>query len=475
MIKRSILVVDDERDLLQLLKRSLEPDLGCRIQTAPNGDAALKCLDADTFDLVLADIKMPGMNGLELLEQIKRDTPDLTVVMMTAHGDIEMAVQAMKRGAYDFITKPFDHDALLLRLEKALERSSLLKENLRLQRVCQDGNVFQDLVGKSSKMQRVYETIQMVAKTDLTVLITGESGSGKDLTARAIHALSPRRRKPFVAVNCPTVPENILESELFGYKKGAFTHATQNKIGLFQEAHRGTIFLDEIGDISPTIQTKLLRVLQEKEIKPLGDTKTIDVDVRIVASTNRNLQKKIKKSEFREDFFYRLNVLPIHLPALREHREDIPLIANHLLEKHCAKLNKPLKKLSPELLEVFLNRPWEGNVRELENLIMQGILFSLTDQIRPQDIGLRLAANSTNRVDISFQDLPYKRAKEQVLVNFNSSYIHNLLTKSRGNVTQAARLCGLERQALQQVMRRYDIKAEPFRNRDGAEPRFPKP
>ena len=466
MKDRSILIVDDERDLLQLLKRSLEPDLNCRVQIASNGDAALKNLGTDVFDLVLADIKMPGMNGLELLEHIKKEMPDLTVVMMTAHGDIEMAVQAMKSGAYDFITKPFDHDALLIRLEKALERSSLLKENLRLQRVCQDRSAFQDLVGKSSKMQRVYETIQMVAKTDLTVLITGESGTGKDLTARAIHALSPRRQKPFVAVNCPTVPENILESELFGYRKGAFTHATRDKIGLFQEAHRGTIFLDEIGDISPTIQTKLLRVLQEKEIKPLGDTKTIDIDVRIVASTNRNLQEKIKKSEFREDFFYRLNVLPIHLPALREHREDIPLIANHLLEKHCAKLNKPLKNLSAELLEVFLHRTWEGNVREMENLIMQGILFSPTDQIRPQDIGLSLAPNQKTVVDSLFQDLPYKKAKEQVLVNFNASYINNLLTKSRGNVTQAARLCGLERQALQQVMRRYGIKAEPFRSRD---------
>jgi DNA-binding NtrC family response regulator len=472
MMKRSVLIVDDEQDMLQLLKRSLEPDLSCRVETASNGDAALKYLGADAFDLVLADIKMPGMNGLELLEYIKKDIPDLTVVMMTAHGDIEMAVQAMKSGAYDFITKPFDHDALLLRLEKALERSRLLKENLRLQRVCQDGNAFHDLVGKSSKMQRVYETIQMVAKTDLTVLITGESGTGKDLTAQAIHALSPRRQKPFVAVNCPTVPEHILESELFGYKKGAFTHATQDKIGLFQEAHRGTIFLDEIGDISPTIQTKLLRVLQEKEIKPLGDTKSIDVDVRIVASTNRNLQKKIKKSEFREDFFYRLNVLPIHLPALRAHREDIPLIANHLLEKHCVKLNKPLKKLSPELLEVFMHRNWEGNVREMENYIMQGILFSPTDQVRPQDMGLSPYANSEYRVDSSFQDLPYKKAKEQVLVNFNSSYINNLLTKSNGNVTQAAGLCGLERQALQQIIRRYGIKAGPFRSRNrSTEPR----
>ena len=464
----SLLIVDDEQDMLQLLRRSLESELDCKVQTASSAEQALQLLDAGTFDLVLADIKMPGMNGLALLESIKKDTPDLTVVMMTAFGHIEMAVEAMKRGAYDFITKPFELDALVLRLEKALERSRLINENLRLQREVREDSAFQNMVGKSASMQRVYETIQMVAKTELTVLITGESGTGKDLTARAIHALSSRSKGSFVAVNCPTLPEQILESELFGYKKGAFTHATQDKIGLFQEAHRGTIFLDEIGDISPTIQTKLLRVLQEKEIKPLGDTKSIDVDVRIVASTNRDLQKKIKKSEFREDFFYRLNVLPIHLPALREHREDIPLIANHLLEKNCAKLNKPLKKLSPELLEVFLHRPWEGNVREMENLIMQGILFSLTDQIRPQDIGLSLAANSTSRVDSSFQDLPYKRAKEQVLVNFNSSYINNLLTKSRGNVTQAARLCGLERQALQQVMRRYNIEAEPFRNRDGA-------
>ena len=267
-----------------------------------------------------------------------------------------------------------------------------------------------------------------------------------------------------MAVNCPTVPENILESELFGYKKGAFTHASQNKIGLFEEAQNGTIFLDEIGDISPTIQTKLLRVLQEKEIKPLGDTKSIAIDVRIVASTNRNLKNKIKKKEFRQDFFYRLNVLPIHLPALREHREDIPLIANHLLEKHCAKLNKPLKKLSPELLEVFMHRTWEGNVREMENYIIQGILFSTADQIRPMDMGLPMDAGSTKVIDSAFQDLPYKRAKEQVLVNFNASYIKNLLTRSSGNVTRAAKLCGLERQALQQIMRRYGIKADPFRD-----------
>jgi len=462
-MNRQILIVDDEMDMLQLLKRSLEPDLKCKVETALSGEQALQLLERKIFDLVLADIKMPGMDGLELLELIKRENPDLTVVMMTGHGDIDMAVKAMKSGAYDFITKPFDHDALLLRLEKALERSSLLMENIRLQEECRESDVFQNLVGKSAKMQRVYETIQMVAKTDLTVLITGESGTGKDLAARAIHTLSNRRSGPFIAVNCPTVPENILESELFGYKKGAFTHATQNKAGLFQAAHRGTIFLDEIGDISPTIQTKLLRVLQEKEIKPLGDTRTVEVDVRIISSTNRNLTEKIKNNEFREDFFYRLNVLPLELPPLRKHQEDIPLIANHLLEKHSKKLEKSVNKISTDLMEIFMQRTWEGNVREMENVIMQGILFSGSDEITPRDVGFKKKIQNSGFTGRTFQDLAYKDAKEQVLKQFNADFIGNLLIMSKGNVTQAARLCGLERQALQQIMRRYGMKAEPFR------------
>jgi DNA-binding NtrC family response regulator len=461
----TILVVDDEIDMQKLLKRSLESALDCRVETASSGEMALQMLAKSRFDLVLADIKMPGMDGLELLELIKRATPEVTVVMMTAFGSIDTAVEAMKNGAYDFITKPFDHDALVLRLEKAFERSTLLRENLRLQKECWDIHVFQDLVGKSTLMKKVYETIQTVAKTDLTVLITGETGTGKDLTARAIHALSNRSRGPYVAVNCPTVPENILESELFGYKKGAFTHATQNRIGLFQEAHNGTIFLDEIGDISPTIQAKLLRVLQEKEIKPLGDTRFIQVDVRIISSSNQNLTEKILKNEFREDFFYRLNVLSIELPALRDHPGDIPLIANHLLEKHCAKLNKPLKRLSPELMNLFLKRPWVGNVREMENVIIQGILFSTTDEISPRDIDVNEILPDGPRMEHPFQQLPYKEAKEQTLQHFNAGYIGNLLAANNGNVTQAARSCGLERQVLQQIMRRYGITADPFRKK----------
>jgi DNA-binding NtrC family response regulator len=458
-----ILVVDDEPDMRQLLKRSLEPDLDCTVETASSGEAALKILEESHFDMILADIKMPGMDGLELLERIKKEYPDVTVLMMTAFGRIETAVEAMKRGAYDFITKPFDHDALILRLQKAVERSRLLNENRMLQRERQKNRAFQDLVGESVAMQRVYETVQMIAKTDLTVLITGESGTGKDLVSRAVHELSNRSRGPFIAVNCPAVPENILESELFGYKKGAFTHATQNKTGLFQEAHKGSIFLDEIGDISPTIQTKLLRVLQEKEIKPLGDTKTVSVDVRIIASTNRNLEEKIKNAEYREDFFYRLNVLPLRMPSLREHREDLPVIAGYLLEKHCVKLNKPVKSISPELMKIFMKMSWEGNVRELENVILRGILFSKTDIITPEDAGITEDKTKECLVGILPQELTYKDAKEQTLNLFNKNYISNILSSNGGNVTQAAKLCGLERQALQQIMRRYGIKAEDFR------------
>jgi DNA-binding NtrC family response regulator len=463
-MNRSVLVVDDEKDMLLLLKRSLEPDLKCHVTTAPSAEEALKIYNENHFDLVLMDIKMPGMNGLELLEIIKRNSPDQTVIMMTAFGSIDSAVEAMKSGAYDFITKPFDHDALLLRMEKALERSALLKENQRLQKACQNNVSFQEMAGKSVAMQRVYETIRMVAKNDLTVLITGESGTGKDLTARAIHALSPRKDKPWVAVNCPTVPENILESELFGYKKGAFTHATTNKIGLFQEADKGSIFLDEIGDVSPAIQTKLLRVLQEKEIKPLGDTKSIHVNVRIISSTNQDLKEKIKFGQFREDFYYRINVLPIEIPPLRQRKEDIPIIANHLLEKHCRELKKPLKKISVELMDIFLKKRWEGNIRELENVILQGILFSPQDEIKPQDVGIKKEARPNMTTNSIIEERPYKIAKEEIIKQFNHQYIKHYLKMCDGNVTHAAKLCGLERQALQQIMRRYDIKADPFRS-----------
>ncbi|SMC22409.1 Response regulator receiver domain-containing protein [Desulfacinum hydrothermale DSM 13146] len=464
-MKERILVVDDEPDLLRLLTRTLPRDLDCDVLTASSGEQAMQRLRAEPVDLVLLDMKMPGMDGLDVLDRIRAEHPWLTVIMMTAHGCIELAVQAMRQGAYDFLTKPFDHDALAFTIGKALERSRLIRENLHLQRRLKGEKSFQNIVGKSPAMQRVFDALQMVADSDLTVLITGESGTGKDLVARAIHNLSGRKTGPFVAVNCPTVPENILESELFGYRKGAFTHATQNKMGLFQEAHGGTLFLDEIGDISPSIQTKLLRVLQEKTIKPLGDTKDIRVDVRVVASTNRNLLEKMRTGEFREDLYYRLNVVPIEMPPLRERREDIPLLVDHFLQIHGRQLNRPSKSVSPQLMDLFLRHDWEGNVRELENTIMRGILFAPGEEILPEHVGFSDASPSHDLLhDQHLHELPYREAKEEVLRRFNTAYIERLLAMTEGNVTRAAQLCGLERQALQQVMRRFKIKADKFRS-----------
>lgn len=461
-----LLAADDEQDMLSLLKRSLEPALNCIVDTVTSAEKALKKIQATGYDLVIADIRMPQMGGMELLERITTGYPDMTVVMMTAYGRIDLAVKAMKRGAYDFITKPVDHDDLVLRLSKALERSRLVRENARLQNECNCDYAFQKIIGKSRKMQQVYETIKMVAKTDLTVLITGESGTGKELTARAIHALSDRSRQQFVPINCPTVPEQILESELFGYKKGAFTHATRDRKGLFQEADSGTLFLDEIGDISTVIQTKLLRVLQEKEIKLLGDPKPVRVDVRIIASTNRNLAEKIEKKEFREDFYYRLNVLAIHVPPLRERREDIALIADFLLEKHCEKLDAGSKRFAPELLEMLGNMPWPGNVRELENRIIQSILYSRTDEITPADFQIQKKEIQKQKDEICGKlslIKTYKETKAEFLQRFHLAYLDRLLSAHNGNVTRAARSCGLERQALQQVLRRYNLSAGKYR------------
>jgi DNA-binding NtrC family response regulator len=407
---------------------------------------------------------MPGMDGIELLERVKQINPWLTVVMMTAHGVVELAVKSIKKGAYDFITKPFDHGELIHLLRKALERSQLLRENLNLQRRIKKKEPFENLVGSSPAMQRVYQTIQMIAKTDVTVLITGESGTGKDLAARAIHAFSHRKDQPYVTVNCPTLPENILESELFGYKKGAFTDASSDKIGLFEEARGGTIYLDEIGDIASPIQTKLLRVLQEKEIKPLGQTKSIKVDVRVIASTNRDLREKIRQQEFREDLFYRLNVLTVHMPPLRERREDIPLLAEHFLKHYCEEFGKPPKSLSSELMDLLLRRNWEGNVRELENIINRAILLSTEDVIKPHEIGWTAELPDSCAVGSEIHGMPYKEAKGEVLRHFHAQYLGELLRRNNGNVTHSARECGLERQALQQILRRYGLKSQDFRS-----------
>ncbi len=462
-MKFRLVIVDDEPDMLALLKRSVRLHMECDIETVSSAAAALELFQQESFDLALVDIRMPGMDGIQLLEQLRRQDPWLTVIMMTAYGVIEVAVESIKKGAYDFITKPFEQDDLIRVLQKGVERSRLLRENRQLRQRIQKEESFHDLVGVSPAMQNVYDTIQMISKTDVTVLITGESGTGKNLAARAIHALSSRSASAYVHVNCPTVPENILESELFGYQKGAFTHATHDKKGLFGAAEGGTICLDEIGEIPLSVQTKLLQVLEDKQIKPLGQTRSVQVDVRVIASTNQDLKAKLISREFREDLYYRLNVINLHMPALRERQEDIPLLIQHFVKHFSALYDKSLKGISEDFLRKLTLRRWPGNVRELANTIQRAVVMS-SGEILSADVSEDGAPMVSGEFqDSSLYSLPYHQAKHQVLSSFTTRYLRQLLERSEGNVTRAALDCGLERQSLQQIMKKYGVRSDEYK------------
>jgi len=460
----SILVVDDIPDMLTFLERFMKEELHVDVSIADNGEKAMEMIAKESFSIVLADIRMPRMNGVELLKRIKEMDHSTLVIMMTAYGSIEDAVESLKLGAYDYITKPFDEERLLHTLKKAFEHYSVIKRSIELEKRVKEKETIEDFVGKSIPIRKLVETIKVLAKTDLTVLITGETGTGKDLAARMIHALSNRAIRPFVPVNCPTIPENILESELFGYKKGAFTGATQDKKGLFGTANGGTLLLDEIGDLSTMLQAKLLRVLEEKEIKPLGDTRTYRIDVRVIASTNQNLKEKIASFQFREDLYHRLNVVSITTPSLKEIPEDIPLIANHFLSLYCSDLNTPQKKFSEDTLKMLISRRWSGNVRELQNEIRRAVIFSKGGIITHQDFQYDFK-NLPCPEDVidSLSKLTYKEARRGLLERFNVKYIAELLNEHSGNVSLAARKAGLERQSLQHLMRKYGINPEEFR------------
>ena len=349
-MSNTLLIVDDEADLLSGLKRSITMELDCEVLTASSGAEAIDILTTRHLDLILTDISMPGMNGMTLLDKIMEVDASATVIMMTAYGTIEIAVKALKHGAYDFIQKPFDFDALIRLLKKGFERSWLLKENCRMREQIGESSPLSNLVGSSKRMKQVHSQIQTLSRTDVTVLITGETGTGKDIAAQAIHQLSIRKEKPFITVNCPALPEGLLESELFGHKKGAFTGADSDKKGLFDQAAGSTIFLDEIGDLPLSLQTKLLRVLQNREVTPVGAVKSHKIDVRIIAATNQHLTEKIGTGEFRADLFYRLNVANLVMPPLREIREDIPLLVNHFLAKSACELKTTTKQMGAEVL-----------------------------------------------------------------------------------------------------------------------------
>lgn len=462
--KDTILIVDDETDLLEGLKRTIEMALGCRVLTAQSARAALHVLAKDPIDLVVADIRMPEMDGIQLLESAIKYDPNITMIIMTAFGTIEKAVEAIKFGAYDFIQKPFDEKRLLHLLRNGLERNRLVRENERLIRTVKSIEPFENMVGRSRPLQEVFRTIEMLARTDVTVLILGATGTGKDLAALAIHTKSNRSQNQLVTVNCPALPESILESELFGYKKGAFTNASQDKQGLLVAADGGTVFLDEIGDLSIAVQTKLLRFLQDKTIQPLGGSENRQVDVRIIAATNQDLNQKMMDQSFRQDLFYRLNVATLVMPNLNDIREDIPLLVDHFLEKISIEQGTTKKKLAPEIVRYLMEKDWPGNIRELENSIRGWCAVTTGDTIT----GKRIPGAVLSKESLGLQETdvskPYKKLKAAVIHTFTVDYLRRLLAHTQGNITLSAKISGIKRQSLQKIIKRYDIPVESYRN-----------
>ncbi len=455
-MNNKILIVDDETDMLSLLERIITSRKNYGVLKAATGLQALEVLSANDVDIVLTDLKMPGMDGLELLLKIKERWPDMTTIIMTACGTIENAVEAIKKGAYDYITKPFQYDDLLLLIDRSLERVCLLDEKRYLQSELRGRSGFNEFIGNSQEMLKVYERIRSIAATTVSVLITGESGTGKELAARAIHFESKRRERRFIAVNCGGLPETILESEFFGYTKGAFTSAVRDKRGLLEEADGGTLFLDEVGDLSLPIQVKLLRVLQEGEFRSIGDNSDKKVDLRVISATNRDLDKEVIKGNFREDLFYRLKVVTIHMPLLSERKDDIQLLANHFVKKYAKKYEKAITGISPSAMQLLIIRPWKGNVRELENAIARAVAISGDAVIDEMD----LFSEETGEIEA---DTGFKEAKQKALMNFYRTYITSALIRNKGNVSKTAEECSMMRQSLQQIMKRCGINPEDFR------------
>jgi len=471
-----VLIVDDEPDMLTLLTRILVKKCGYEVRQAGSGDQGLEVLALWQPDVVLTDIKMPGIDGVEFFRRIRELDPSLTTIIMTGYATVDMAVEMLKAGAYDFFQKPFDNEQIIHAVAKAMERTELLREkqkfdDLRLQLA--GVGEFYGFVGRSPRLAQVQDLIRRLAPSSMTVLIRGESGTGKELAARALHALSSRAGRRMVTVNCPALPEQILESELFGYSKGAFTGADRDKVGLFVEANHSTLLLDEIADIPISIQTKLLRVLQEKEIQPLGQTRTYPVDVRVVASTNQDIEAKIARGEFREDLFYRLNVVTVTMPRLEEIRADIPLLIQHFLRRYRQEYDRPELEFSPEAVQALLHKAWRGNVRELQNTINRAVLLGRGKRVERQDLMLggdgppaEQGKEPTAASLTAIEHLDYNTAKAAVLKEFTEFYLRRAVDRTKGNVSLAAKNCGIERQALQRLLRRYRIDVEAFRSRN---------
>ncbi len=457
MAKQKILVVDDEKSMCDFLEIMLRKE-GYDVTCTTSGEKALQLLEDSLYSMVLTDVRMPGVDGFDVLRKTKEISPDTVVIMITAYGSPEGAVTAMKEGAYDYITKPFRIEEVKLTIRKALERSNLLKENILLRQEIEERYKFWNIIGKSPKMQRIYDLVEKVSQTKANVLITGESGTGKELVAKAIHYNSPRKNRAFVTLNCGAIPENLLESELFGHMKGAFTGAIANKRGLLEIADGGTLFMDEVGELPFPLQVKLLRVIQEREFKRVGGTEDLKVDVRIISASNQDLEQKVIQGDFREDLFYRLNVIQIKLPPLRERKEDIPLLVNHFIKKYSLDTGKEIKGISPEALGLLLSYGFPGNVRELENIIERSITLETSSMITERHIRSYLNERMISKSIPPSLEIPEEGIDlNKVVEDLEKAFILKALEQTGGVKKKAAELLGMNFRAMRYKLAKYGL------------------
>jgi DNA-binding NtrC family response regulator len=453
-----ILIVDDEDIVRKSCVRILSPQ-GYNLETAKNACEAVKKLQNESFDLVLADLVMPDVTGIDLLKKIKEDWPETEVIIITGYGTVKTAVDALKYGAYDFIEKPFTPEVLLNSVERCLEKKKLELENIRLRQEINALYSLDNIIGTSKEMQKVFKLIATVASTGSTVLITGESGTGKELVARAIHYNSARREQPFMVVDCGTIPENLMESELFGHTKGSFTGAVATEKGVLEAANGGTVFLDEISNLPLSMQVKLLRVLQEKEFRPVGSKKTVKIDIRFIAATNRDLSEMVKKGEFREDFFYRLNVFPIDIPPLRDRKEDIPALAYHFLHKYSKEVGRDVPHISAEAMRQLIANDWHGNVRELENVIHRAVIVCEGRMLKPEHIMIPLNREGEIEIPKTLDELKLKKKdlRTRSIEDIEKSFLIAALKRNDWNITKAATEVGMQRPNFHALLKKYNI------------------
>ncbi|NIR49172.1 sigma-54-dependent Fis family transcriptional regulator [candidate division KSB1 bacterium] len=457
--KAKILIIDDDEALLVSCTKVLQNNGHCDIITVTDSHKALREIESGEYDLIISDLAMPDMTGMELLHKARLSVPETPFVIFSAYGNVERAVEAMREGAFDFIEKPFKAERLRVVVEKSLHHRNLHKEKQALESELQRKYGLDNIIGRSQPMLQVFDLITRVAKGESNITVVGESGTGKELVARSIHSQSSRKNKAFVPVNCGAFPENLFESELFGYEKGAFTGAHRRKHGLLEFADGGTFFLDEICELSPTLQVKLLRMLQDRKIRRVGGNELLEVDVRIISATNQNLEQALKEGSLREDLYYRLNVISIQLPPLRDRREDIPLLCIHFIKKFSRATPKSIKGVSEEALRCLENYNWPGNVRELENVIERAITFATDDWIQVKDLPEKLTQQQTENRPVQV-DIPLKDAKAKIVSQFERDYLTQMLIRHNGNVTKAARDSGIDRRTFHRLLNRHRIDSK---------------